>query len=701
MSPCGCRASSWFRPIAVLTIFALTLGGAVGADPTSDQKGAHGGQIESSRIEGPPPTFKNGSYIRPGLVIDVLSVEISGDRRPIVRLKLSDDLGVALDREGRLTPGPISLNFILAWYDAERRQYVNYSTQIAVSGLNGASAGQANRDVGGAFEDPETGVTVYAFNTVLPENYDQTKTHTLAIYATRDLQDINEKTYYANVLHDFRPDGGDVEETWSSMTTETCNTCHDPLAEHGGSRRDVKLCVTCHNQQTTDPDTGNLLDMKVMIHKIHRGEDLPSVQAGKPYQIIGFRNAVHDYSTVIFPQDSRNCASCHPDSSPEGHIWYSRPGRDACGSCHDQIDWVTGEGHRAGPAADDSECARCHEPVGDREFDNSVIGAHTIPVKSRQLPGLNIEITGVTNATPGQNPTVHFSLKNNDGSTIEPASLPFFNLLLAGPSEDYRLLVSERAVEGSVPDGSGFAYTFSAVLPEDPGGTYTIGAEAFRNITLNPGTRDEMQQRETAVNPVYYFLIGEGEAHPRRTVVSDANCENCHNDLALHGGIRRNSEYCVMCHQTMADDSPFRESEDFPARSIDFKFLIHRIHKGEELTRDYTIIGFNGSRHNYNEVRYPGDLKNCSACHVGDSYQIPSPGIEETPEPYEFFSPIPPNSAACLSCHDTLDARLTPLSTRPRSARLAARVMDLAASLPLIKVMADHDEPFFREDVFD
>jgi len=60
--------------------------------------------------------------------------------------------------------------------------------------------------------------------------------------------------------------------------------------------------------------TGNTVDMKVMVHKIHYGPNLPSVKAGKPYQIIGFGQSVADYSDVTFPQDIRNCTTCHKDT---------------------------------------------------------------------------------------------------------------------------------------------------------------------------------------------------------------------------------------------------------------------------------------------------------------------------------------------------------------------------------------------------
>ena len=57
----------------------------------------------------------------------------------------------------------------------------------------------------------------------------------------------------------------------------------------------------CHTPQTTDPDTGNTVDFKVMVHKIHMGSGLPSVKDGKPYQIIGFNQNVSDWSSVNLP----------------------------------------------------------------------------------------------------------------------------------------------------------------------------------------------------------------------------------------------------------------------------------------------------------------------------------------------------------------------------------------------------------------
>ncbi len=58
---------------------------------------------------------------------------------------------------------------------------------------------------------------------MLPAGFDQTKTHTLGIYATRALGAVPgidpalAKNYYANVEFDFRPDGAAVTAKWDKV----------------------------------------------------------------------------------------------------------------------------------------------------------------------------------------------------------------------------------------------------------------------------------------------------------------------------------------------------------------------------------------------------------------------------------------------------------------------------------------------------
>ena len=43
------------------------------------------------------------------------------------------------------------------------------------------------------------------------------------------------------------------------------------------------VCLVCHNPDAVDPETGESVDMKVMIHKIHSGAELHVVENGGSY----------------------------------------------------------------------------------------------------------------------------------------------------------------------------------------------------------------------------------------------------------------------------------------------------------------------------------------------------------------------------------------------------------------------------------
>ena len=57
--------------------------------------------------------------------------------------------------------------------------------------------------------------------------------------------------------------------------------------------------------------------------------------------------------------------------------------------------------------------------------------------------------------------------------------------------------------------------------------------------------------------------------------------------------------------------------------------------------------------HDYSDVHYPGDLRNCETCHVEDSYGVPLPeGALPTHSPAAAIPVMQPITATCLSCHD-------------------------------------------------
>jgi len=625
-------------------------------------------------------TDEQVAFIRPGFNVQVSDPDIAADGTVSVRFALRDAGGLPLDINGVYTPGPVRISFVLAYIPGNGDHYVAYTQSRQVSPITGESAWQASADTGGTLEEIEIGTYRYTFKTKLPADYDRNATHAVGFFAERDLSEFELGAPMADGVVKFVPTGAPVRKIRELTTDEACGRCHDFLRVHG-RRHSVELCVLCHYDGVVDPDTRNSVDMRVMIHKIHAGEQLPSVQAGTPYQIIGYRQSVLDFSEVRFPQDLRYCDTCHVGDAAQHDAWLLKPTRAACGSCHDNVDFVSGKNHAGGPAISDRFCGNCHFPEGELEFDASVRGAHTVPAESEQLEGISIEILEVSNVGPGQAPVVLFRMTNKNGDPIDPAGLNFFNLVVAGPTTDYTFTSSEAA-RASVSAGAPgeYVYSFQTTLPEDAEGTFVVGAEAYRNVTLNPGTTKEFSFRETAENPFVYVAVTDPEPVPRRQIVSDEKCEACHRNLALHGTIRHNADgYCQVCHKPTADDSATRPIDMYPARSIDLRFMVHRIHMGEELTRDYTIVGRGGMSANFNHVLYPSDRRACEMCHLEETYNVPVAGVVPVTDENEFFSPIPPNSAACLGCHDTVEAaahaftNLTPFGEGCGACHAAAR----------------------------
>lgn len=592
-------------------------------------------------------------YIRPGVVVTILAVtNVASGQKPVVEFTLADSTGLPLDRNGALTPGPIAPSFVLDQWNPDTRYYHALTTRTR----NGLTTPWV--DTGGKFTDLELGHYKYTFGTAMPANLDATKTYTIAAQAKRTMTDIIGKDYYAdNAFLDFRPDGAATSAPWGAMSVATtCNRCHDPLAMHGNSRRDIRMCVLCHTNENIDAN-GQSFSARVFFHKIHMGANLPSVKAGKPF-VQG-----NDYSTVVFPQDIRNCTTCHEKTAKEASIWYTRPSREACGSCHDDVNFATGANHPAGPQADDKACATCHQAAAD-EFDASIQGAHVNPLKSKQLKGLTATIVNVTNVAPGKRPTVTYSITNGDGTPVDGTKLNAFATILAGPTKSYTTYWRESGIATTKTPGSFDAaagttsYTCQSSIPADGTGTWTISADIYRNVNLKRADgKADIVVREAAFNPIKYVAV-TGTVTPRRTAVAVTNCNQCHETLALHGGQRRNTDECVICHNPVNTDGAGRPADQQPAEAISFQRHIHRIHTGENLTQQWTIYGGGGSASNFNDVRFPGDRRDCQKCHVANAYTLPlqQTGIAPVNTPRDYFSPQGPATAACLGCHDNPDA---------------------------------------------
>ena len=637
------------------------------------------------------------NFVRPGLVFDIIAADIAADGTISTRVKVTDPRGLPLDRTGVTTPGNVSMSFVAAYLPAPEAKYVSYTTRRQTSPITGESATQASGENNGRWEQIAEGEYRYTFNAKAPANFNRSATHSILVYGSRNLSEFDLGTNYDDDVFHFIPAGGQPQpaQVRDIVKTETCNKCHFQLSAHGGSRRSMEGCIMCHTPQTTDPDTGNTVDMVVMTHKIHAGEALPSVQAGQDYVIIGNQQSVHDYSSVVFPADPRNCQFCHEtpasgQAPAHQNAWLSRPSRAACGSCHDNVNFATGEGHADLPQISDNQCNTCHQPQGELPFDLSIINAHMIPEKNVPRDGLNFEILSVTNTAPGEKPTVTFKMTKDNGepymlSDFRAGTLDRVALVMAGPVHDYGYTsfgsgvttpgyVTEDPRNGGTCAADGVCtYTFQRAIPADAVGTYSISTEGRRDFTILPGTQKEVHTEYGSVNKVAYFGVGNSPTNPRRQIVSTEKCNQCHGFLSLHGENRNQVEHCATCHNASETDSARRPvaaeaaERTRPNQSVDFALMIHKIHTGEtmhEFNRDYTVVGFGGSVHYFDHVRYPAlrpngspaDTSTCSMCHVNGSENLPLPdevNRKQVIDPQGPINPVSRITAACTGCHQS------------------------------------------------
>jgi len=582
------------------------------------------------------------------VVVKIQSAAIAKDGTITVRATIVDSDGTPLDSLGLATNGPVSMSFIAAYIPAGQSQYVSYTTSVSAATITkNPSQTQAANDSGGTFSTNAIGDYTYTFKTKAPVTFDATATHSIGVSAQRNLAEFgtfDEWSETSNDVFSFVPNGSVVKVTRSVVTTDACNQCHDPLIGHGGSRLKVELCIMCHQPQTINADTLLTQDMKVLIHKIHMGSSLPSVKAGTPYRI-WHRGAWSDFSTVVFPQDVRNCTTCHQGAT-QADNWKTNPSAAVCTSCHDNVNLATGLNHLNLPQIDDNQCKDCHTSKAALDFDASIPGAHLIPTNSTELPGLVTKVLKVDGATPGNAPTVTFTVTDKANNPVAISKITSIRVVLGGPNTDYNtgaggIRVSENP--NATPFNNGvYTYTMTNKIPAAATGSYTVSIEASNTVTLMPNTQQSQTATDAAAPVEFYFSVDKSPVAARRQVVATAKCAACHVNLGfVHGGTRAATQECTICHNPALSDGT-------SGQSVNLATQIHSIHRGENLANPY-VLGTT----NYQDVRFPGDLRDCTACHMTGTYLVENVKAKAlVASPGGFTKTTPPISAACQGCHD-------------------------------------------------
>ena len=430
--------------------------------------------------------------------------------------------------------------------------------------------------------------------------FEPTRTHRIAIQLS--YKNAAGATVLVNPSFDFTIDANgksvavtDPSKTRKMVDVASCNNCHQKLALHGGGRVDTQFCVMCHNPGTTDANSGNVLNLATMVHKIHAGKLLYSQLAtgGEDYTIWGYQDSKNSYADVGFPQDLRNCSVCHSGANPatpQGDNWKTKPSKEACLTCHANKPGSTWESvHKVvavvrygstaqATALKNSDCADCHKvgsTISPERVHFNQVQANAAKYK------MNIESVAFNDTADhkARSVTVKYFLSDPTngnaayklvtadcasatvptcGNTTKFGNLRFY-LAYQNMVGQLDAVTEYSAYNNGGSSANAYAYkgtndgsnhyTLSIPVPDDSATAKAKGTarvvsigqvkEPMLSATASTDPRPEAVPAvlvNTLVQHAYQELALTGTLQPRRTIVATEKCNVCHGALGATSG---------------------------------------------------------------------------------------------------------------------------------------------------------------------
>jgi OmcA/MtrC family decaheme c-type cytochrome len=134
-------------------------------------------------------------------------------------------------------------------------------------------------------------------------------------------------------------------------------------------------------------------------------------------------------------------------------------------------------------------------------------------------------------------------------------------------------------------------------------------------------------------NPTFDLVPNGSAIVTTKDDVTTAACNACHDPLALHGGGRIETKFCVICHNPTLPSTTDNVS-GLKAGALNFGPFVHRIHGDNTITNKTLSTSLD-----FNEVTYPQSIENCKTCHKGT----------------DNFWQTRPSAESCGSCHSAVN----------------------------------------------